>query len=66
MNREEDFAILSWEGDEYIISFKGRIIGQTLHKSTAFAVKRWIGTALDSILAIEALEHGEMPGEKGE
>lgn len=52
-NREADFTVNPWEGDEYIICFKGRPIGQTLHKSDAFQVKRWIGVALDEILAVE-------------
>lgn len=53
MNREQDFQILPWEADEYVIAFKGKIVGRTLHGLDAVKVKSWIGTALDQIVAQE-------------
>ena len=53
MNRESDFGILPWEADEYVISFKHKIIGRTLHESQAHTVISWLGTALDQILELE-------------
>jgi len=50
MNREEDFTLQAWEADEYIICYKGKPLGKTVHKTEGYAIKRWLGTALDELL----------------
>jgi hypothetical protein len=56
MNRETDFTVQAWEADEYVICYKGKPLGMTLHKVDAYTIKRWLGTVLDELLSTIAEE----------
>ena len=52
MNREREITVKGWEGDEFVVYWRGTPIGQTLHEQDAYVVKRWLGTALDAIVTV--------------
>ena len=52
-NREQEFTLEHWEDDEYVICFRGTPIGSTLHKSEAYSIKRWLGSALNELITLD-------------
>lgn len=50
MNRKQDFTVESWEADEYVVCYKGKPLGMTVHKTEGYAIRRWLGTSLEELL----------------
>lgn len=44
-----------WDDDEYVISWKGQVIGQTLHLKDAIIAARWFKTVAPDFEWIEKL-----------